>query len=288
VLDSALRIDLSQSPFLSFLSDSQIRETLVQMQRPREATFPADVAREVCQRNNAQVLLHGVVARFGKHYLLTLDAIDCQSGGDLAETKSEAAVADDIPHAIDLVSASMRKRLGESRASVRRYNVPLFPAATHSFEALQRFSEATNLGLQGKYGQAIPLYRQAIELDPKFAKAYANMSSAYGNLGDHDAQVENLKKAYDLRDTAGEHDKLYITAKYEETVTGDLEESLRNYRAWANIYPQDVAPWSSLANTYTQLGEAWPSLQAERQSLSLRAIQHPMWCCPVPSCMRED
>jgi len=269
VLDGALEIDLKQSPYLSFLSNAQIQQTLAEMQHPKTAPFSPEVAREVCQRNNAQVLLHGLVAKFGQRYLLTLNAIDCQSGDDLAETKSEASIADDIPHAIDVVAADMRKRLGESRASIRQYNVPLFPAATNSLEALRRYSDATNLGLQGKYGQAIEMYQQAIQLDPKFAIAYASMASAYGNLGDHDSQVANLKKAYALRDTAGQHDNLYISARYAETVTGDLNESVRNYQVWATIYPRDAAPWSALANAYTQLGEDELAIDPGRRALAL-------------------
>jgi eukaryotic-like serine/threonine-protein kinase len=269
VLDGALETDLRQSPYLSFLSNVTIQQTLTQMQRPKTAPFSTEVAREVCQRNNAQVLLHGVIARFGQRYLLTINAIDCQSGADLAQTKSEAATADDIPHAIDVVAADMRKRLGESRASIRQYDAPLFPAPTNSLEALQRFSEARSLASQGKYGQAISLYRQAIELDPKFATAYADVSSCYGNLGDHDSQVENLTKAYTLRDTVGTHDKLWITASYAEFVTGDLNESLRNYRAWTTIYPKDGVPWSSLANTYTQLGQAELAIDPGKRALEL-------------------
>ena len=269
VLDSALEIDIQQSPYLSFLSHTKIQETLGQMQRPKAAPFSPDVAREVCQRNNAQVLLHGVVAKFGQRFLLTLDAIDCQSGESLGETKREATTADDIPHSLDLVAAEMRRKLGESRASIRQYSTPLFPAATNSLEALQRYSEASQQAFQGKYGEAIGLFKRAIELDPHFAIAIADMSTCYGNLGDHDNQVAALKTAYNLRDQATESDRLYITEMYNETITGDIDAEVRNLKVWTTIYPNTAIPWANLGNAYTQLGQYELAIPPARQALTL-------------------
>jgi DNA-binding winged helix-turn-helix (wHTH) protein/tetratricopeptide (TPR) repeat protein len=269
VLDGALEIDLQQSPFLSFLSRAKIQETLTEMRRPKAAALDPEVAREVCERNNAQVALHGVVAKFGERYLITLRAIDCQSGDNLAEAKREAGVADEIPHAIDVVAADMRKRLGESRASIKQYSVPLFDESTNSLEALQRYSEASQVGLQGKYGDAIALFKRAIELDPKFAVAYADMAACYGNLGELALQKENLAKAYQLRESVAEQDRLYIEARYSESVTGDLNAGIATYRLWTSIYPRNAVPWGQLANVYTQLGEAELAIPPGRQALSL-------------------
>ena len=269
VLDSALQIDLEQSPYLSFLSNTQIQQTLAQMQRPKAAPFSPEVAREVCQRNNAHVLLHAVAAKFGQHYLLTLNAIDCQTGHELGQAKSEAKVADDVPHAIDLVAAEMRKRLGESRSSIRQFNTPLFDENTNSLEALQRYTQASRLGLQGKYGDAIPLFQRAIELDPNFVMAYADLASCYGNLGEHVQEKANLTKAYELRNSVAEQDRFYIAARYNESVTGDVNASIANYRLWTSIYPRNTVPWSNLGNAYTQLGQPELAIAPAREGLAL-------------------
>jgi DNA-binding winged helix-turn-helix (wHTH) protein/tetratricopeptide (TPR) repeat protein len=269
VLDSALQVDLQQSPYLSFLSDAKIRDTLKHMEWPATAPLSAEVAREVCQRNNAQVLLRGVVAKFGRHFLLTLKAVDCQSGDSLAQSKSEASVADDIPHAIDLVAADMRKRLGESRASIRQFNTPLFPETTNSLEALQHYSEGSRAQLQGKCGDATALYNRAIELDPKFAMAYANLAACYRDLSERWLEGANLAKAYELRDSVAEQDRLYITARYNEAVTGDLRASMANFQLWTSIYPRDPVPWRELANVHIQLGDAELAVTAARKSLAL-------------------
>ena len=277
VLGGALETDLRQSPYLSFLSSVTIQQTLTQMEQPKAAPFSSEVAREVCQRNNAQVLLNGVVARFGQHYLLTLNAVDCQSGEDLAQTKSEADTTDDIPHAIDVIAAAMRKRLGESRSSIRKYNTPLIAENTNSLEALERFSEATQLALQGKYSESIPLFQRAIELDPKFAVAYADMATTYGNLGDHADEKANLSKAYNLRDSVDEQDRLDIIARYDEAVTGNLNDSIVNYRLWTSVYPRNAVPWANLASDYLELGQAQLAIAPARQGLALNTGNAPAY-----------
>lgn len=269
VLDSAIEIDLKQSPYLSFLSLARMRETLAQMQRNKDAEFTPEVAREVCQRNNAQILLTGVIARFGRRYLLTLDATDCASGAVLAESKREAPGPEGVPHAIDLAAADLRDRLGESQASIARFSTDLFAENTGSLEALKRYSEAKRLGFKGRYAEAVPLFERAIELDPQFAMAYADLGSAYVNLGERALAAANFTKAYELREKVAEHDRLFIVASYHDHVTGNLDQSILNLRTWTNVYPRDPTPWSQLANLYTQLGRPELGIEAARQGLSL-------------------
>ncbi|MCU1322552.1 MAG: transcriptional regulator, CadC [Acidobacteriaceae bacterium] len=269
VLDSAIAADFKQSPYLNFLSQVHVQETLTQMQQKKDALLTPTLAREVCLRNNAQVLLKGVVAKFGQKYLLTLDAIDCVSGDSLATSKSEAATADAIPHAIDTVATNMRKKLGESRSSIHRFDTPLFAENTGSLDALRNYSNARRLALRGKYADAIPLFQHAIELDPKFATAYADLSASYRNLGDRVQEISSLTKAYELRELANEPDRLFIIARYHQSVTGNLDEGLRNYRAWTEIYPRNSTAWGAMADLYIQLGQPELAIPPARRSLEL-------------------
>jgi eukaryotic-like serine/threonine-protein kinase len=269
ILNEALKIDLGQSPYFTFLSREKVQETLAQMQRSRDAALTPDVAREVCERNNAQAVLDGAVARFGHQYLITLNATDCASGAQLAEDERRASDEDEVPGAIDAIAADLRHKLGESHATVKQYGVPLFAENTGSFEALTAYSQAEHLVLQGKYEQAVPLYQRAIEIDPRFAVADLDLAGAYTNLGDRELEVTYLKKAYELRDNADEQDRLHIVARYHDTVTGDLYESLQNYRTWSGIYPQNPVPWMDLADTYTQIGQPEEAIEPAKHALTL-------------------
>jgi eukaryotic-like serine/threonine-protein kinase len=271
VLDSAVATDLKQSPYLNLLSPVHVQETLSQMQQKKDTPLTPILAREVCLRNNAQVMLRGVVAKFGRRYLITLDATECVSGDSLGSSKAEAANADEIPHAIDEVADEMRRKLGESRASIHQFGTPLFSANTGSFEALRNYSNAVHLASHGRYSDALPLLQRAVELDPKFAVAYADLAASYRNVGERAMEAQNLKKAYELRDSANERDRLLIIARYHDSVTGDLDEGLRNYQTWTNIYPWDTAAWVNMADLYIRLGQAELAIAPAKRSLELNS-----------------
>lgn len=50
--------------------------------------------------------------------------------------------------------------------------------------------------------ESIPLWRLAIELDPNFPMAYAELATSYANLFQASLAIENATKAYELRDKA--------------------------------------------------------------------------------------
>ena len=208
-LNIALAIDLKQSPWLLVAPDAKARATLTLMERkPDEKLTPA-LAREVCQRIGDQAVLSGLIARFGQKYLVTLKASDCISGQDLVETKAEADSRDDVPDAIDSIAAQMRKRLGEPLKSLQRFNKPLLAKATGSLDALKAYSAAHDLGSQGKFQESVPLFQRAIELDPRFAIAYGDLSTVYSNLGEPGLSAAASRKAYELRGRAAdERDRL--------------------------------------------------------------------------------
>jgi len=268
-LNSAITTDLKQSPYLNFVSAAHMQETLTQMQQKKNTPLTSALAREVCLRNNAQVLLKGVVAKLGQKYLLTLDATYCTSGNALASSKSSADNIDAIPAAIDKASADMRKKLGESRTSIHRFDTPLLSENTGSFEALRSYSNARRLASEGKWTDAIALFQRAIDLDPKFAVAYSDLGGAYRNIGDRAREATYLTKAYELREAANERDRLFITASYHRIVTGNLKEALRAYRTSTEIYSHDADGWGDLADLYTQLGQAESAIAPARKSLEL-------------------
>ncbi len=134
---------------------------------------------------------------------------------------------------------------------------------------MQSYSKAIHLEAAGKNADAIPLFRRAIELDPKFAIAYADLATAYGNTGDMAEKSATLARAYELRDSADERNRLFIIALYHENATGNMDEALRNYRNWTEIYPGNPAAWGNMASIYTRLGQAELAVPLARRALSM-------------------
>ncbi len=184
------------------------------MERPAGVKLTPPLAREVCQRIDDQAVLSGIIARFGDKYLVTLTASDCVSGQDLVQTKAVANIRDNIPQAVDSVAADMRKRLGEPLKSLRTFNKPLLAKETGSLDALKAYTGAHELGMAGKYQESVPLFKRAIELDPRFAIAYSDLGVVYSNMGEPALATAVTQKAFELRDLADEPDRLFITARY--------------------------------------------------------------------------
>jgi serine/threonine protein kinase/tetratricopeptide (TPR) repeat protein len=265
-LKQALAAQLEQSPFLNILSDRRITETLQLMGRSPKDRISVDMAREICVRTGTKAMLAGSVSKIGTQYLVGLQATSCANGDDLAKEQVEAANKEDVVKALDQAATNLRTKLGESLASVQKFDVPI-EATTPSLEALKTFSMGVTTLRQKGEAEAIPFFRRAIELDPNFAVAYASMGMAYGNLGQSGLAAKNIGKAYDLRDRVSEREKYRISALYYQNVTGELEKSAQTYELWAQSYPNDMVPHSNLGTNYSFLG------QYEKSAAELKKAQ---------------
>jgi DNA-binding winged helix-turn-helix (wHTH) protein/tetratricopeptide (TPR) repeat protein len=268
-LNAALRIDLEQSPFLNVLSPSQIQETLVEMQRsPNEVLTPA-LAREICERNNDEAMLHGTLSPLGGHYLLIVGAESCVSGRQLAESKAQVSSKDDLLPALDTAADRVRRQLGESAASLDHYRVPVAEATTSSLDALRAYSEAGESFRRGDMKASQNLLDRAVALDPNFASAYRILGSTWYNLGDYAQASALYKRAFDLREQTTERERMGIEVMYYGYSLYDYEESIRRTRQFLELYPDVANSWVSLANLYTLLGEYPQAVDAARHAIQL-------------------
>jgi DNA-binding winged helix-turn-helix (wHTH) protein/tetratricopeptide (TPR) repeat protein len=268
-LTDALRIDLAQSPYVTVVSGSAIRATLVQMtHKPTETLTPA-TAREICERTGSQAVLSGNVARVGQHFLITEEATNCVDGSVIADAKREAVTTEDLPHSIDKLAESLRQKLGESRRSIERFSTPLFAVNTVSLEALKDFSMAFQLTNQGKPAEAITLLKKAIAADPNFATAYYDLAANYVSNGDLTNGRAIIEKAYALRDTASESTRFAFTALYHSYSSLDLDEAEINDRNWTLLYPQVPQAWNLLGVVQRDLGHFKAAIESNQRTLAL-------------------
>ncbi len=272
-LKQALGVQLGQSPFLNILSDRKVEDTLHLMGRPSNERITRDVARELCIRTGSKAFLAGSIEKLGGQYVLGVDAVGCSNGDTLAKEQEEAATKEDVLKALGKAASSLRGKLGESLATIQKFDVPV-EATTASLEALKAFSMGITTFRAKGNAEAIPFYKRALEIDPNFAVAYASLGLVYGNLGQASLAAENIRKAYALRDRVSEREKYRISALYYENVTGEMEQAVQVYELWAKSYPQDSVPVGNLGVIYANLGQYEKSLVAtvEGQRLGADAI----------------
>ena len=271
-LGQGLEVQLQQSPFLAILPQSRIQETLRLMGRPPETRLTGQVARELCQRAASAAVIDGSIARVGTQYSLTLEAASCATGELLATTEALAATKDDVLKALGKASSALRERLGESLATVRKLDVPLEQATTPSLEALHAYSVGREAFIVKADGPgAVALFEQAIRLDANFAMAYLSLGEDYIGLGEAKAAAENIRKAYQLRDSVSEVEKLAIESRYFRTVLGDLVKARRGYELWSRLYPRDYIPLHEMASIDYDLGRYEEALEELRRADRLGA-----------------
>jgi eukaryotic-like serine/threonine-protein kinase len=131
------------------------------------------------------------------------------------------------------------------------------------------YSEAHYDFNRGKYIESIPLFQRAIEIDPNFAAAYDGLSTAYANTHESKLDIANITKAYALRDHASELERLHIEMRYNSSVLGDIDETIRVLRAWTELYPDDASAWANLTNQEVWLGENAAAMRDGQHAVSL-------------------
>jgi tetratricopeptide (TPR) repeat protein len=268
-LNQALQIDLEQSPYLEILPRTRVQETLAEMRQEKDVPLNPPLAREVCERNNALLVLHGLLTKFGAKYLILLNADSCVTGKTLAAYKTSADSEEKVLGALDKVASEVRRQLGESAASLDRYQVPIVPATTPSLDALRIYSEARESYRRGDMKSTQVLLNRALGFDPNFASAYRILGLSYYNLFDYEKAVELFKKAFDLREHTTERERLSIETMYYAYSLNDFEEAIRRSRQFLEIYPDVADSWVTLCNLLTQLGQYPEAVGAGEHALRL-------------------
>jgi len=268
-LKTALRIALRQSPFLNVLSDNQVAKTVKQMSRPAGLRLTPEIAREVCQRAGSKVYIGGAIGSLGSEYVVGLKAVNCQNGDTLAQEQLTAASKEKVLNTLGKAASKLREELGESLATVQRFDVPLAQATTFSLDALKAYT----LGKKAMGEEGVPAAlahnQRSIELDPNFALAYAAVGNNYTSLGEGARASEYYTKAFELREHSSEREKLVIVANYYSNVTGEVDKGAQNYQQEIESYPREASGYMGLGMEYAAQGQYEKAAEVTRQALRL-------------------
>ena len=267
-LKQALAVQLEQSPFLNILSQQSVRETLGFMGRSPDERLTNQLARDVCQRAGIKAMLSGSISTLGNHYVVDLQALNCATGDSIAHEQAEAESKEVILKSLGQAATSLRAKLGESLSSIQKFDTPLEEATTSSLEALKMFNLGETQRITSEVA-AIPFYKQAIELDPNFAFAYARLGMVYNNTGEGESAMQYMKQAFERRQRASEKERLYISTRYYTVVTGELDKEMEALRLWEQSYPRDAIPYLTLGVVYDQLGQREQAAQQSQEANQL-------------------
>src|SRR5262249_51208697 len=190
------------------LSENKVAATLKLMTRPTNTKLTPDVARELCQRAGSKAYIAGSIASLGSQYVLALKVVNSQSGDLMAEGQITSAAKEKVLDALGEAASKMRTELGESLATVQKFDVPLDHATTSSLDALKAFTLGNMARSQANSAASLSYHQRAIELDPNFALAYRAVGNDYFSQSQLERASQYYTKAFELREYASEREKL--------------------------------------------------------------------------------
>jgi eukaryotic-like serine/threonine-protein kinase len=261
-LDKALEFKLAESPFLSLLPEAAVRQTLRSMRREPDGRVTQELGIEICKRQGLKAVVVPEIDAIGSYYLITLEAIDAQSGKQIARQQQEANNKDKVVAALGKAASQLRRQLGESLSSLQKYNAPLELATTSSLEALQAYRTGVQRNRSGKIRESIPFFERAVELDPQFCSAYVMLGASYHGIGDEEASRKNFARAFELKDKRlTQEENFLVTATYYWNITGNLEKENAVLTLYQQVYPRSVNAANLLGINYALLGRKEEALQ---------------------------
>ena len=212
----------------------------------------------------------GSIGSLGSEYVLGLKAVNCQSGDTLAEEQVTAASKEQVLDALGKAASKLRGELGESLATLQKFDVPFYQATTSSLEALQAFNFGVRATNEKGSAAAVPHFQRAIELDPDFARRIGrDRARDYFGLNEFARARGNLRKAFQLREHVSESEKMEIAAAYYLDVTGEVEKAARTYEEEIEIYPRRSIAYLHLALANGMQGKYEKAADCTRQGVRL-------------------
>jgi len=272
-LKQGLAVQLAQSPMLNILPDQKVQSVLAEMTRPPDTPLSSEVAREVCERSGSKAYIAGSIANLGGEYVIGLNAVQCTTGEVLARELVQVDGKPQVLPALGKIAANLRGKLGESLSSIQKYDVPLVQATTSSLQALKAYNFGLSLLTKGDQTGAIPQFQRAIELDPEFAMAYANLGRSYQVIGKYGLMRAAIQKAFEFRNRASQREYFDISAVYYQFVTLEIDKTIEVCELWAQTYPADFTPHRILGYVYATKGRWSRSLEEFRKGSELNPGQ---------------
>jgi DNA-binding winged helix-turn-helix (wHTH) protein/tetratricopeptide (TPR) repeat protein len=254
-LDTALRYEMDQTPYLNILGMDKVLGTLAQLNLPPTTKLTPEVARQICGKTNSKLVISQSISDAGNGYHLQMRALDCGSGATLAQEQAEIGKRDELVNELGITAARLRAKLGEPSGSLARFNQPLAKALSPSLEALQAATQGLKLSLAGDAQGGLKLFQRAVELDPNLAVAYGRLGATYLFLGNTELSEAAYTRAYQLRDRLTEKGRLGAEINYYSTVIGDWEKEYSSALRFLEIFPRDVFGHVNLREAFVHLGQ---------------------------------
>jgi eukaryotic-like serine/threonine-protein kinase len=272
VFDDVLRQvamkELDRSSGLEVIDDDQMSELLKSMGQAPDVRPTPELARQICERGQGKLLVEGAITPQGGAYQIELTALDCASGRVLFLEQAESKNIGEVLTTVSKLATATRIRLSGATGEAAAEPAPL---PTSSVQALKAFDAGQAL-VHAQPMQAVALLKNATQLDPNFADAWAWLALADTNLDEKQHGDEEMTRAFALKDRASPSEKHWIEAFYYLDVTGEVYKAIAALRAWEVLEPNQFPPHNMLGIAYAALGLNTKAIEETRLSVEVAPI----------------
>ena len=238
--------DLARYDKLTVLSRQQLYLLLERNGRHRRNGILFDEALDIARKSHAEDVLLGSFLTLGDKILINVRLFETAGGQLLFADQFTVDQPADILTRIDLLSPTLAAHLGVSPPDVR-HQTGLAEAMTNDLEAYRYYSLGVSKAQAFQNAQATALLRKAIQLDPKFAMAYARIGYAY-SVTDFLPEKGRpfLAKAIQLSDHLTPKDQLFVKAWYAIALQ-DYPAAIRTMQQIVDQFPLETEAYARLA-----------------------------------------
>ena len=261
-----LAAELGNSPRLALLPNARVNRTLGFMERPADTRLTPELTAEICERTASAAVVEGSIASLGGDYVMELRTRNCQTGEILDKEHAQSLKKEDVIKTLGRMANRLGARAGETIPKLKKEPSLQAEVTTPSLEAWRSYSAAMKAVQSKSLGaETRSLLRRAIEIDPNFAMAYAQLG-----LSDIETASQNVTKAYGLRDKVSDWENYFITFNYHRQGTGNLELARQTLESWAQKYPNAVEPHGLLSAFSSQaLGRYENAVEEGQKAIQL-------------------
>jgi len=267
-LESSFGLAIEAAPFVNAYNRGQARKVLVDQVKKGTTTLDEANARLVAEREGVSVVISGSIAKSGSGYQLTCKAIDALTGKVMgSESKSEAENKGAVLNSLGTLATEMRDTLGDTTPeSTKLAQRETFTSA--SLEAAHAYSVAQDLRYAGKNDEAIKVFLNAIELDPKFGSAYSGLAAMYANQGRREDAITYYKMAMEHVDRMTDREKFRTRGGYY-LASMNPQKAVEEFSTLVDQYPADTMGHSSLAYGYYLQHDIKRAIDEARKALAI-------------------
>ena len=221
-------------------------------------------------------MLFGSILQKEPAIAVTFRLIDVKSGNILGSQRLAGYSPDKIFSLVDTIAflvTDILDVLSEGRDGA----VSVADVTTKSPEAYRSYVEGVGLNERYYTAEAVAAFKRAIELDSTFAMAYFGLANVNLSTLSNREGNEALSKAYALRASATERERLAIESDHAAKIERNIPRALSTLETLVQKYPRQQSAYLQLANYYGESKQYEKVVATYKRGLEVDSLDKNLW-----------